>query len=606
MAGLFSESNLDQVRAASDIVDVIGAHIQLKRLGGSFVALCPFHKEKTPSFHVNPSRQIFHCFGCQKGGDVFTFVQEYENVDFGEAVRRLAERAGIVLETDQTPGQSRAREIKETLRDIHEQIAKHWSAVLASEPKAQIARDYIARRQLSDEAVTLFRIGYAPDAWEDTVQWATAKKYDLSIVEQAGLILKRDNAQGYYDRFRGRLIFPICDEQGRVCAFSGRILAEEVKTAKYVNSPETPIFSKRKTFFGLDKSKRAILDAQFALVCEGQIDLISCFMAGARNIVAPLGTAFTSEHARILKRFVNEVVLCFDSDKAGQTAAVRVLDDLLSSGLAIRVAVVPAPHDPDSFIKATGGPAFLELIAKARGFFDFYLDYLCRGNDPATDRGRSAIVKAMGEALLKTGSPVLLDAHAQETALRLGVGASAIRAEFSKLGTHSRPAPIEEDSLEETDAPEVVRPSAKEFWFLKCLFAEEVDTAWVAAHLDPQWIEHADVRQIVTRFLEAHRESRWNGAASILGGLENESAKHLLTEALTDRRPIPNARLQLEDMVLWLRNQPMERQLARLTQLLSKPELSDSQRLNFLEQLTALRQQKQTPLQPLPGSDYSA
>ena len=605
MAGLFSESNLDQVRAASDIVDIIGAQIQLKRAGGSFVALCPFHKEKTPSFHVNPSRQTFHCFGCQKGGDVFSFVKEYENVDFGEAVRRLAERAGITLEADQTPGQSRTRELKESLRDIHDQIARHWSGVLATDPGAQIARDYIARRQLSDEAVKLFRIGYAPDAWEDTVQWATARKLDLAIVEQAGLILKRESGQGYYDRFRGRLIFPICDEQGRVCAFSGRILADDVKAAKYVNSPETPIFSKRKTFFGLDKSKRAILDAQFALVCEGQIDLISCFMAGARNIVAPLGTAFTAEHARILKRFVNEVVLCFDSDKAGQTAAVRVLDDLLSSGLAIRVAIVPAPHDPDSFIKASGGPAFHQLIAQARGFFDFYLDYLCRGNDPATDRGRAAIVKAMGEALLKTGSPVLLDAHAQETALRLGVGVPAIRAEFARIGTQARPATVEEDALEETDAPEVERPSAREFWFLKCLFAEEADTAWVAAHLDPQWIEHVQVRQIVTAFLAAHRESRWRGAASILGGLESETARHLLTEALADRRPIPNARLQLEDMVRWLRNQPMERQLARLTQLLSKPDLSDSQRLNFLEQLTALRQQKQTTLQPLPGSDYS-
>lgn len=605
MAGLFSESNLDQVRAASDIVDVIGAHLQLKRLGGSFVALCPFHKEKTPSFHVNPSRQIFHCFGCQKGGDVFTFVKEYENVEFAEAVRRLAERAGIVLEADQNPGQARNREIKEILRDIHEQIARHWSSVLASDSKAQIARDYIARRRLEPEAVQLFRIGFAPDAWEDTVQWATAKKYDLAIVEQAGLILKRENAQGYYDRFRGRLIFPICDEQGRVCAFSGRILAEDVKTAKYVNSPETPIFSKRKTFFGLDKSKRAILDARFALVCEGQIDLISCYMAGARNIVAPLGTAFTSEHARILKRFVNEVVLCFDSDKAGQSAAVRVLDDLLSSGLAIRVAIVPAPHDPDSFIKANGGPAFLQLIAQARGFFDFYLDYLCRGNDPASDRGRAAIVKAMGEALLKAGSPVLLDAHAQETALRVGVSVTAIRAEFAKLGSHSRPAPVEPEPVETTDAPEVIRPSAKEFWFLKCLFAEEVDIPWVQAHLDPQWIEHAEARQIVTDFLAAHRESRWNGAASFLSGLESDNARHLLTEALTDRRPIPNARQQLEDLVLWLRKQPMERQVARLTQLLSKPDLTDSQRTNFLEQLTALRLQKQSPLEPLPGSEYT-
>jgi DNA primase len=605
MAGLFSESNLDQVRAASDIVDVIGSHLQLKKAGASFVALCPFHKEKTPSFHVNPSRQIFHCFGCQKGGDVFTFVQEYENVDFGEAVRRLAERAGIVLETNQTPGQSRTRELKETLRDIHEKIAGYWASLLASDPRAQTGRDYIAKRQLSAEAVKLFRIGYAPDAWEDTVQWAMAQKLDLAVMEQAGLILKRESGQGYYDRFRGRLIFPICDEQGRVCAFSGRILVDDVKAAKYVNSPETPIFAKRKTFFGLDKSKRAILDAKFALVCEGQIDLISCFMAGARNIVAPLGTAFTAEHARILKRFVNEVVLCFDSDSAGQNAAVRVLDDLLSSGLAIRVAIVPAPHDPDSFIKANGGPAFLDLVAKARGFFDFYLDYLCRGNDPSTDRGRSAIVKAMGEALLKTGSPVLLDAHAQETALRLGVGVGSIRAEFAKLSSHSRPAPAEEEPMEETNAPEAVRPSAKEFWLLKCLFDAKADIAWLQAHLDPQWIEHPEVRQIVAAFLKAQPESRAAAATSILEGLESANARNLLTEALGEGRSIPNVQAQLEDLVLWLRNQPMERQLVRLTQLLAKPDLSNSQQLNFLEQITALHLQRQQPLEPLPGKEFN-
>ncbi|MEI2727264.1 MAG: DNA primase [Verrucomicrobiota bacterium] len=341
MAGLFSDNTLEQIRAASDIVDVIGGYLPLKRAGGNFTALCPFHKEKSPSFNVNPQKQIFHCFGCHKGGDVFTFVKEYENIGFVDAVRRLAERAKIPLEFEQNPAAQESRHIKDQLLQIHEQITQRWQTCLANEAAGQLAREYLARRGVSEEAVKLFRIGAAPEAWDDTVNWARSKGHDLAVVEKAGLILKKEGTDRHYDRFRGRLMFPICDEQGRVIGFSGRVLAGDEKTAKYVNSPETPIFTKSKVFFGLDKSKRAILDAGSAIVCEGQLDMIACFMAGVQNIVAPQGTAFTDQHARIIKRYVDEVVLCFDSDNAGQNAAVRSLDSLLASGLAVRVAVVP-------------------------------------------------------------------------------------------------------------------------------------------------------------------------------------------------------------------------------------------------------------------------
>src|SRR6266446_245333 len=385
MAGLIAPATLEQIRAASDIVDVIGAVLPLKRAGANFVALCPFHKEKSPSFNVNPHKQIFHCFGCHKGGDVFTFVKEYENISFVDAVRRLAERARIPLEYEKNPGEQQSRHIKEKLLQIHEQITQRWQNALANETAGQIARDYLKQRGVSEEAVKLFRLGYAPDAWDDTVNWARSQGHELAIVEQAGLILRKEGSDHYYDRFRGRLMFPICDEQGRVIGFSGRVLSGDEKTAKYVNSPETPIFLKSKVFFGLDKSKRALLDAEYAIVCEGQLDLIACFMAGVQNIVAPQGTAFTGDHARILKRHADEAVLCFDSDEAGQSAAVRALDSLLASGLAIRVALVPPPHDPDSFIKEFGGAAFKELIGRAEGFFDYFLGRLCAIHDVTTD-----------------------------------------------------------------------------------------------------------------------------------------------------------------------------------------------------------------------------
>src|ERR1700690_2761529 len=377
MAGTLSPATRERIRAASDIVDVIGSYLPLKKAGANFTALCPFHKEKTPSFNANPPPQIFHCLGCHKGGDVFTFVKEYENIGFMDAIRRLADRAKVSLEFDQNPAEQQSRHLKDQLLQIHEQIAQRWQNCLLNEAAGQVARDYLARRGVPPEAVKLFRLGAAPDAWDDTVNWAKSKGHDLSLVEKAGLILRKEGSEHYYDRFRGRLIFPICDEQGRVIGFSGRVLSGDDKTAKYVNSPETPIFTKSRVFFGLDKSKRALLDAGFVIVCEGQLDLIACFMGGVQNVVAPQGTAFTADHARILKRYVDEVVLCFDSDEAGQNAAVRSLDHLLESGLAVRVAVVPPPHDPDSFIKANSGEAFRKLVEGAEGFFDYYLNRLC-------------------------------------------------------------------------------------------------------------------------------------------------------------------------------------------------------------------------------------
>ena len=464
MAGLFSSATLGQIRAASDIVEVIGSYLPLKRAGANFVALCPFHKEKSPSFNVNPQRQIFHCFGCHKGGDVFSFVQEYENIGFGEAVRRLAERAHIPIEFEKDAGQRERRFLKETLLQIHEAITQRWQAALANDDAGEIARQYLQKRQVPGEAVQLFRLGYAPEVWDDTVNWAKSKGYELAVMEQAGLILRKEGSDRYYDRFRGRLIFPICDEQGRVIGFSGRVLSGDEKTAKYVNSPETPLFTKGRVFYGLDKARRPMLDAGRAVICEGQLDLIACHMAGVQNVVAPQGTAFTSDHARILKRYVEEVVLCFDSDTAGQTAAVRVQDDLLASGLAIRVVTLPPPHDPDSFIREHGSGKFQELLSGAREFFDFYLDHLCATHEVATDQGQRAVVRAMAQMVRKTGDQVLADKYAQKTAMKLAgdmklpISPDAVRAEFRKASVARGPEPATTRTQDRPSPPRPDRP----------------------------------------------------------------------------------------------------------------------------------------------------
>ena len=616
MAGFLSPATREQIRAASDIVDVIGSYIPLKRAGANFTALCPFHKEKSPSFNVNPQKQIFHCFGCHKGGDVFTFVKEYENIGFMDAVRRLAERAKIPLEFENTPGAQESRHLKDQLLDIHEQLTQRWQNCLANEAAGQLARDYLAKRGVSAEAIKLFRIGAAPELWDDTVNWARSKKFDLATVEKAGLIIRKEETGNYYDRFRGRPMFPICDEQGRVVGFSGRVLSGDEKTAKYVNSPETPIFTKSKIFFGLDKSRRAILDAGFAIICEGQLDLIACFINGVQNIVAPQGTAFTEQHARILKRYANEVVLCFDSDNAGQNATVRALDHLLASGLAVRVAVVPAPHDPDSFIKANGGAAFDELISNAEGFFDYYLNRLCATNEIASDKGRLAILRAMAEAVHKTSNGVLIDTYAQKTALRLGVSAESVRAEFKKNpAPHVAPRESEEESFESAEpVTEMARPSSIEFHLLKLLLLHDDLARWAALHLDVNWIAHPQVRQLVDMRLAAQEHETWHSVAEFLDSCESAEQRSLVTEALTrelagdlmddgtrlqSRRSQDHSIEQFPGLVLKFRNQFLEQQIGALTQKMSQPEIRDDDRIVLLREQMKLKEQKRAPLAPL-------
>jgi DNA primase len=600
---VFSQATLERIRAASDIVDIIGSYLPLKRAGANFTALCPFHKEKSPSFNVNPHRQIFHCFGCHKGGDVFTFVREYENIGFMDAVRRLADRAKIPLEQDASPGEQQSRHLKDQLLEIHEKIAQRWQNCLQNEAAGQLGRDYLKKRGVSEEAIKLFRLGAAPESWDDTVNWAKSKNYDLALIEKAGLVIRKEETGSHYDRFRGRLMFPICDEQGRVVAFSGRVLSGDEKTAKYVNSPETAIFTKSKVFYGLDKSKRAILDAGYAIICEGQLDLIACYMAGVQNVVAPQGTAFTDQHARILKRYAPEVVLCFDSDEAGQNAAVRSLDHLLSSGLAVRVGIVPAPHDPDSFIKAFGGEKFRDLIQSAKGFFDYYLERLCKQNDPKSDKGRLTILRSMAEAIYKTGSAVLIDTYAQKTALRLGVAPESVRAEFSKV---QRNEPVAIQNQSDDDEPNfdaeqqvVERPSTHEFWLLKLVFLHDELVAWTALHLDLNWVSHPHVRQIVGGRLSAHKNASWRGLAAFLDECESQEIRNLITEAATEDRKIPNPDKQLADMILKWRNQFLDRQMAELMQRAALPEVPDEEKIQLLQEQKRLRALKASPLSAL-------
>ncbi len=627
---MFSPQTLDQVRAASDIVDVIGGALPLKRAGANFVTLCPFHKEKSPSFNVNPSKQIFHCFGCHKGGDVFTFVREYEGLTFSEAVIRLAERAHIPIEVDTSPGAQQAKSVKDRLLKLHEAICVRWQQCLATEAGGQIARDYLAKRGVNADAIKEFRLGAAPEAWDDTVNWAKSKGFDAGLCEQAGLILKKAETGHCYDRFRGRLMFPICDEQGRVIAFSGRILQGDEKSAKYVNSPETPLFTKGRVLFALDKAKRAVLDAGHAVICEGQLDTIACHAAGIRNVVAPQGTALTADHARILKRYVEEVVLCFDGDKAGRAASIRSFEGLLGSGLAIRVATIPPPDDPDSWIRQHGAESFRAILGKAEGYFDFYLRHLCAENDITSDRGRLAVLHGMGMDLAKAGNAVLQDTYAQKTSQRLGVSVDAVRTEFRKirpatprpevapkpaatsatgqvLATAPKaPAPPEarhpdEPLPDDSDAAPTVEvepqemPERPERWFLKYIFSSPDLAHFAAIHLDPMWIPNALVREITAVYFSAQAD-----LPSLLAHFEsNPLAQQIIGEAAFEKRTIPKVETQLETYIKKIRDEWFVFRTEQLGSIVSDGSLPHADRVAAYMEQQDLRVAKLQPLRPL-------
>ncbi len=566
---------------------MIGSRLpDLKRAGSAFKALCPFHKEKTPSFHVNAQRQLFKCFGCGVGGDVFKFVMLWDRMTFPEAVEQLARRAGIALEytAKRDPG---AASQKELLFKLHEEVAAFFHRQLMKEPAAQIARDYLKKRKVMREAAREFMLGYSPDSWDAVLQWGQSRKYTPKLLELAGLAVPRESGGGHYDRFRGRLMFPIRDEPGRVVGFSGRVLTGDEQTAKYVNSPETPIFNKGRVLYGLDKTKRAIIEARQAIVCEGQLDLIACYTAGVQNVVAPQGTAFTGDHGRILKRYADEVVLCFDADAAGQNAAVRSVEELLSAGLVVRVVTMPAGHDPDSLVRDEGPDRLRAVVGGARPFFDFLLDYLCKRHDPQSDTGRIQISQALAESLAKVSNAVLRATYLQRSAARLNVPEAALREEIAKAGKRLQRAVdlSEREPGDETPAQTPSLPAERLLLQLMLGCPETVEPCCEA--LNPLWLTPSLAGEMIAAVHRLRGAGRWRDQEQLLDAFPD--AQDLLADLLVDFRAPADPAAAALDCVQSLKRRWAKARIEGLTQRLRQPGLSADEVLRIQKQILDLK-----------------
>ncbi len=426
---LIADETILEVKRALDIAEVISAYFPLKRAGSNLKALCPFHDEKTPSFNVRPTTQTYHCFGCGKGGDLIGFVMDFEKVDYPEAIRILADRAGVAIRykeggAEDGPGR---REIAQA----NEWAAGVFRSILKNEPEAQIARDFLRRRGVTDETAELFQLGHSMDSWDFLLQRARTAGLSAKTLHAAGLAVERtEGKQGHYDRFRGRVVFPIGDLWGKPIAFGARTLKDE--HPKFINSPETKIFTKGRGFYGLHLAKEALEETKTVYIVEGYLDVVIPHQAGVKGLVATLGTALTRDHLKILRRYVDKVVLVFDADAAGQKASERGLDLLLSENVDIFVAELPSGMDPDDVVLKLGPDKLRECLEKPREIFDFLMASLSAKHGTSTPAAKARIVDEMMERVGMIPDAVKREILVQQLSQKFGLAEATLKGRLAR------------------------------------------------------------------------------------------------------------------------------------------------------------------------------
>ena len=416
---------VDQIQARSDIVEVVSRYIPLQKAGRNFKAPCPFHNEKTPSFVVSPDKQIYHCFGCGAGGNVFSFLMKYENLSFPEVVEMLAEKVGIQL--PRFGPKKEQTSLATQLYKVNEFAIQFFEGCLS---QSREARDYLVLRGIGAETIKEFRIGYSPDSWDGGLKFLGSKGIKDDIAEKAGLAIANDRG-GYYDRFRKRLIFPIFDLKDRALGFGGRVLDSSLP--KYMNSPETYIYSKGRNLYGLNHARDSIKKTGYALVVEGYLDFIIPYQAGVRNIVATLGTALTIDQVKLLKRFANTVIMVYDPDEAGETASLRNMDLFISEGVNVYIAELPKGFDPDGYIRKFGTEDFVKLTKASKNLFDYKISKLSTRFDIKSAHGKASIASEMLPTISRIENAVLRSNLVKKLAEKLSVDEDSIRQELKKV-----------------------------------------------------------------------------------------------------------------------------------------------------------------------------
>ncbi|MCE2432432.1 MAG: DNA primase [Candidatus Latescibacteria bacterium] len=584
------ETVIDQVRLSIDIVDVVGDHVALTRRGKSFVGLCPFHDDSTPSLNVSQEKQIYKCFACGAGGNSFTFLRDIENISFIEAVRQLADRAGIAL-PDAKPADPDQQEVFDQLYRANELAVKYFHHLLTQDEKAADAMAYLENRGINRDIIDAFSIGYAPDQWDGFLQVATRRGFSPQILERAGLVSQRQTGGGFYDRFRNRITFPIHAATGRPVAFGARAL-DPNEQAKYINSPETPVYNKSAILYGLWRDRDAIRDAGTALVVEGYMDLIALAQYGIENAVASSGTALTTDQARLLRRYAPKTILIFDGDTAGATAAMRGIGSLFEVGLEVRVVTLPEDHDPDSYVRAHGPDGLLRLTENAAPAIDFLMEQFEQRDDLSTIDGKTRTAHALAELIGRIKDNALKQFLIKDIAEKIGIDEETLIriAQTQRRSTRSQNGQPEPESYD-------TRPrSERELLTFLMQHPETADT--VLQQISPDNFTNSAYRQIATMIAQNRQQKQSIEAAHLIDQCNDDRLSRILTDLSLDTDIAnPNINIPIRDYIHKFQLKSLESEIELIEKQLRQPLSSDDLRAT-LEKHRHLTAQRKAMAEP--------
>jgi DNA primase len=600
MAEHIPQEVIEEVRRRSDIVEVISEHLPLKGSGDSFKALCPFHSEKTPSFTVTRQKQIFHCFGCGVGGNVFHFLMKHEQLTFPEAVAAMARRCGITLDSGKSRSATAAQDgRREQLYRLNELAADYFHHLLLSAPQAEKARAYVKRRGIADSSVEMFKLGYAPAGWDHLLRHGAERRVPPQLLAEVGLVKARDDGHGFYDRFRDRLMFPIWNVTGRVVALGGRLLENIPEAPKYLNSPETAIYKKGKLLYGLHATKQSIRREGRALIVEGYLDLISLVQAGIGNVVATLGTALTPSHVQLLKAYAREAVLVFDGDVAGRSAAVRSKEFFLqghvryflpgghvSAGdgaaegdLHAKVVLLPAGHDPDTFVQSEGREALLARVRLARPFMDFLFDTEAEAHDLSSVQGKLAYVRQLLPMILTIANQVERTEYLSQLVKRTGIAASALAQELHQLKANRT-------SADDKAITHYFPGLGPERLLVHVLLTHRVWVPYVRARMPVDKLQEPILRAILEALYALAPDQGEFEVAALLERLPDEQHRDLVARFVLEPLGDEDVQEQIDDCLTALQRRRLEGQLKGL-----KEDMHEAERRGDLAQLSHLQRQ---------------
>ena len=546
-------NQVEDVRAAADIVKIVGDYVQLRKAGANMMGLCPFHQEKTPSFAVHPGKQIFHCFGCGVGGDVFKFIMLVDNLTFPEALERLADKVGITLVQTGSRGNDSKSHERAALYKIHEAAAKFYAGQLTGTGEGRAARAYLLDRGLEDEVVGRFLLGYAPREGRALTRHLSSLGFEDGIVEKTGLVLSDAGGSRRFDRFRGRIIFPIANESGKVIAFGGRALGDE--QPKYLNSPETLIYTKSRVLYHLDSAGKAIRKQDYAILVEGYMDCIAVDSAGIENVIASCGTSFTDAQIRLLARYSRRVVVNYDPDSAGIAATERSLNALLEAGFEVKVLALPGGLDPDSFIRKQGEAEYRRQLAAVPGYIDYVTDRAIAEHGLGSPQGKLAVANAVLPYLARMPNPLMRREMTDRLAARALLDDRLLRDELRRAAVERR--------TDVVSRPREYKASDAERKLLRAF----LESPEVLDELLPGLVSEGVLKGLVAedvflKLLEARNAGKPVDVHTLGESLSAEN-QHLLHESLLASDEVPNQ----EDAVRFsnaLRRRKIERELSAL------------------------------------------